>query len=67
MAGGCGADGIDRLYDPVQRRVCPYRHIRAAEVIVDGADYTDYIQLSVRLSLLLRYLTWRTRLASMYG
>lgn len=38
MRVGCAHDGINRLDDPVQGRVRSDGHVRATEIVVDGAD-----------------------------
>lgn len=42
-----GHDGVHHLDDPVQRRVGADGHVGAAEVIVDGADHADNVELRV--------------------
>lgn len=40
-----GHDGIHHLDDSVQRRVSSNGHVCAAEVVVDGTDHADYVEL----------------------
>lgn len=40
-------DGIHHLDDPVQRRVGADGHVSATEVVVDGADHADDVELRV--------------------
>lgn len=42
-------DGIHHLNDAVQCRVSTDGHVSAAEVIVDGANHTDDVELGVSL------------------
>lgn len=42
-----GHDGVHHLDDPVQGRVGADGHIRAAEVVVNGADHADDVELRV--------------------
>lgn len=42
-----GHDGVHHLDDPVHGRVCADGHVRAAEVIVDGADHANNVELRV--------------------
>lgn len=53
-----GHDGIHHLDDSVQCWVCSNGHVRAAEVIVDGADHADYVELWVAARVLLADQTW---------
>lgn len=58
----CGHDGVHHLNDPVQRRVGADGHVGAAEVVVDGSDHADNVELRVPLSLFLIDQTWETAL-----
>ena len=40
-------DRVGHLEDAVQRRVRAYRHVRAAEVVIDGPDHAHDVQLRV--------------------
>jgi len=48
-----GHDGVHHLDDPVQRRVGADGHVGAAEVVVDGADHADDVELRVDAGRLL--------------
>lgn len=40
-----GHDGVHHLDDPVQRRVSSNGHVGAAEIVVNGADHADDVEL----------------------
>lgn len=42
-----GHDGVDHLDDAVQSRVGADGHVRAAEVVIDGADHPHDVQYRV--------------------
>lgn len=46
---GSGHDGVHHLNDPMQGRVGADGHVSAAEVVVDGANHTDDVELGVSL------------------
>lgn len=60
-----GHDGIHHLDDSVQRRVSSNGHVCAAEVVVDGTDHADYVELRVAARVLLADQTWGMSLRSM--
>ena len=49
----CGGDRVDALDDAMQGAVRADGHVRAAEIIVDGTDQADNIQV-LKLLLLFR-------------
>lgn len=48
-----GHDGVHHLDDPVQCRVGADGHVRAAEVVVDGADHANNVELGVAVGSVL--------------
>lgn len=40
-----GHDGVHHLDDPVQRRVSSDGHVGATEIVVNGADHADDVEL----------------------
>jgi hypothetical protein len=50
---GSGDDGVNRLDDSVQRRVGADGHVRAAEIVVNGADHASNVQMTVLFTLFL--------------
>lgn len=55
-----GHDGVHHLDDPVQGRVGADGHVGAAEVVVDGADHADDVELRVASGRLLIDEAWKT-------
>lgn len=55
-----GHDGVHHLDDSVQRRVSSNGHVCAAEVVVDGTDHADYVELWVAARFFLADQTWET-------
>lgn len=53
-----GHNGIHHLDDSVQRRVSSNGHVCAAEVIVDGTDHANYVELWIAARVLLADQTW---------
>ena len=56
----CGGDGVHHLHDAVQGGVGANGHVSAAEVIVDGADHANNIQVGRFLGFFVRNITWKT-------
>lgn len=48
-----GHDGVHHLDDPVQCRVSSDGHVGATEIVVDGADHADDVELRVTAGCLL--------------
>lgn len=55
---GRGGNGVNDLHDAMQGGVCANGHVRATEVIVDGAHQPGDVQVRVGLGRALRDLAW---------
>ena len=48
---GC-VDVVDRLADALERAVAPDSRVGAAQIIINGSDQSDNVEMPVRLDLL---------------
>ena len=47
MRRGCWDDTIDGIDDSVKSRISSDGHVRAAEIVVDRSDHSDYVEVGV--------------------
>ena len=43
----CSADIVNCFYNPMQSSVSPYRHVCSTEIVVNGTDHSNNIQVTV--------------------